>query len=294
ALKANNIDLFVSPDGYLSLATDVPSVAVMHDLNFEHRPQDLPGAARMYYRNNFPKFARRAKRIATVSEYSKKDIVQTYGIDPGIIDVVYDGANEAYCPLDDAEQLEVRKSASGGCPYFLYIGALHRRKNIIGMLSAFELFKERSRSEVKFLLIGDPLWKDKSISSFVKTMNFRNDVQFLGYKSEQEIARLLPSALALVLVSFFEGFGIPVLEAMYCDVPVITSTVTALPEVAGKAALLVNPESVEEIGQAMEKIWADTALRRRLVEKGREQRKLFSWQQTAEKMWGCIEKSAAC
>ncbi len=290
ALKKCKADLFISPDGYLSLSSKLPAIAVIHDLNFEHRPKDLPANITRYYRTYFPRFAAKAKRIATVSDFSKHDIMSQYKIDDQLIDVVYNGSSEIYHPLQDSEQDKIRAQYSNGLPFFIYVGSLHKRKNILNMLKAFDLFKEEQKAEINFLVVGDPLWKNEDLKHSISKLKHKDAIRFLGYKNQLEISRLLPSALALILISHFEGFGIPVIEAMYCDVPVIASDCTSLPEVVGVAGCLVNPDSVQEISNAMTNIWRSPQLRNKLINAGREQRKKFSWELTANKMWACIEK----
>src|SRR5690606_37185023 len=129
ALRKHRADAFLSPDGYLSLRTTVPQLAVIHDLNFEHFPADLPRAYSRYYRTFFPRFARKAARIVTVSEFSKQDIIKTYGIPAGEIDVVYNGIGSVFAPLAEGEQGRARKRLTGGLPYFVCVGSLHPRKN---------------------------------------------------------------------------------------------------------------------------------------------------------------------
>lgn len=284
-------DLFLSPDGYLSLCSSVPSVAVIHDLNFEYYPQDIPFAARKYYKKYFPLFAKKASRIATVSEYSKQDISKHYNIPPEKIDVVYDGAREEFKPVSKDEKKIIRKKYSHGEKYFLFVGALHPRKNVARLLQAFDEFKKTSSSKVKLIIAGEKMWKTSALETVFYKMKFRNDVIFTGRLGASELKDVMAAALALVFVSCFEGFGIPIVEAMYCDVPVITSNTTSMPEVAGDAALLVDPFSVESIKNGMLRIYKDEELRNTLIEKGRRQREKFSWDKTAEKLWGCMEKA---
>lgn len=283
-------DIYVSPDGYLSLKAELPQLAVFHDLNFEHDPKNIPFFARQHYKYYFKRFARKATRLATVSEYSKQDIVNTYNINTNKIDVVYDGANESFKPIDEKRKKRVRKKYSNDKPYFIYIGSLHPRKNIASLLKAFEKFKSTSPSDIKLIIVGDKMWGNYNIEKIYKAMHFKNDVAFLGRKPREELNDLLGSALALTFVSYFEGFGIPALEAMCCDVPVITSGVSSLPEVCGDAALYVAPSSIDSIHKAMETIRRDEKLRKKLIKKGQTQRAKFTWDNTAHKLWSSIEK----
>ncbi len=284
-------DLFLSPDGYLSLKTDVKSMAVFHDLNFEHYPEDLPFWTRRHYRYFFPKYASRAVRIATVSEYSKEDIVKQYHVDPSKIDVVYDGYNEAYRPLSEEEKKKTREEFSDGCPYFVFIGSLHPRKNLANLFRAFDLFKKSNPSEVKLLIVGAKKWWTSEIDMAFQDMVFSDDVVFIGRLEIDELVCVLGSALALTYVSYFEGFGIPIVEAFRCDVPVITSNVTSMPEVAGDAALFVDPFSPESISDALYKIANYASIRQDLIIRGRKRKDLFNWQRTAESLWISIEKA---
>ncbi|MFA5971554.1 MAG: glycosyltransferase family 1 protein [Lentimicrobiaceae bacterium] len=284
-------DIFLSPDGFLSLASGVKSVNVIHDLNFEHYPEDIPFLMRKYYSVMMPKFAQKASRIATVSEYSKSDISSMYHVDTSKIDVVYNGAGSIFKPLPEADQQKTRETFSQGHAYFFFIGTLHPRKNLVNLFNAFDLFKKGDSKGIKLVLAGARMWWTDEIRLAYEGMEYREDVIFTGRITDPELASLMASALALTYVSYFEGFGIPILEAFHCDTPVITSNITSMPEIAGNAAILTDPFSINSIADAMQKIASDTGLRKKLIVAGREQRKMFSWEQTAQKLWGCIEKA---
>lgn len=284
-------DLFVSPDGYLSLRTRVPSVAVMHDLNFEHYPKDLPWMVSRYYRKMFPRFARKAQRIATVSEYSKTDIASRYAIDHSRIDVVFNGVSSHFHPLDEEEKETVRRSFSSNKPYFLFVGSLNPRKNLKNLFLAFEEFKKNDTRDIKLIVAGARMWWTDDMRFTYENMQYRNDVIFTGRVSDSELVKLVASALALTYVSGFEGFGIPILEAFQCKTPVITSNVTSMPEVAGEAAIQVNPFNISEITNALQRLAGEPELRSELVRKGEEQCRKFSWDRSAELLWNCIEKA---
>jgi glycosyltransferase involved in cell wall biosynthesis len=284
-------DVFLSPDGFLSLSTDVKSVAVIHDLNFEHFPEDIPFMVRKYYSTMFPRFARKASRIATVSEYSKSDIANTYHIDPENIDIVYNGALSIFKPLQLTDKEATKQKFSHGSEYFFFIGTLHPRKNLVNLFKSFDQFKKTDTKGIKLVLAGARMWWTADIRLAYEVMEHRDDVIFTGRVTDQELAELMASALALTYVSYFEGFGIPILEAFYCDTPVITSNVTSMPEVAGNAAVLIDPFSITSIADAMQKIASDPGYRTTLINAGKEQRERFSWEQTAEKLWKCVERA---
>ncbi len=290
ALKKNNSDLFFSPDGFLSLSTDVKSHAVIHDINFLHRPQDLPLMVRKYYNYYFPKFANKASRLATVSEYSKNDICSSYNVDANKIDVVYNGANENYSIISDSEKELTKIKYSNSCDYFVFIGSLHPRKNVANLLRSFNKFKQIQSSDIKLLIVGEAMFKSKEIQDVYSSMEFKNDVVFTGRLNPDELKAVLGSALALTFVPFFEGFGIPVLEAMYSGVPVLASDVTSVPEVGGDAALYVDPFSIDSICDGMLKIAFDDQLRSSLIDNSIIQKEKFSWDKTADKLWNSIDK----
>ncbi len=288
-LKKYKADVFVSTDGYLSLQTKIPQVVVMHDINFVHRPKDLPWLTAQYYNYFFPKFALKAKRMATVSEFSKNDIAISFGIDPARIDVVYNGCNPGFSPSSQEEIEAVRWKYASGEPYFLFVGALHPRKNIEGLLTAFERYKTATGGNEKLLIVGGQMFKTGTISEKLNLMKSKADVVFTGRISTAELKQVMGGALALTFVPFFEGFGIPIIEAMAAGIPVICSNTTSLPEVGGDAVLYVHPENTEAIYEAMHRISKDKNLRETLVKKGHLQKKKFNWDNSAARLWETIQ-----
>ena len=291
-LRKYRADLFLSPDGWLSLRTKVKSLPVIHDLNFFHYPDFATWSNRKYYYYFFPRFIRKAERIATVSEFSKADIAKQFSVNPEKIDVVFNGARDVLAPLDENMQNEVRKKYTGGCPFFLFIGLIHKRKNVDNLIKAFDEFKQSVTSNIRLLIVGSLKYWDEEVQEAWDNSHFREDIIFTGRLETSELNRVVASAAALVYASHFEGFGIPILEAMYCDVPVITSKVSSMPEVGGDAALYVDPASVDSIKEAMLKVFCDVNLRNYLIEKARVQRNKFTWDKTAALLWQSIEKCA--
>ncbi len=284
-------DLFVSPDGYLSLNSQVKSLAVIHDINFVHYPKDLPYSSRLFYNHYFPLYAQKANRLATVSEYSKSDIVNSYQIEPSKIDVLYNGYNSVYQPVSETEKIKIKAEYSSGDDYFIFIGSLLPRKNVANMLLGYDQFRKMSNSKVKFILIGEHFFKTDDIRCTISSMQFKNDVQFLGRIEPHQIRNLLASAIALVLVSKFEGFGIPVLEAFKCDTPAIVSNITSMPEVASDAAIYANPFSTDSICNAMLQMINQPGLREQLIKNGRNICNQFSWDKTSDLFWKSITKT---
>ena len=278
-LRREKADVFFSPDGYSSLRAKVKKVITLHDLNFEHNPKDLPFLVRHYLRWFFPKFARNAQHILTVSAYSKMDIAKLYGIDPSKISVIYNAPNLLYTPVSDTEKENVRAEFAGGRPYFLFVGSLHPRKNVQRLLTAFSLLDNPA---VDLVIVGKKMWKNSGI---VLPEQNQEKVHFVGYLAKEKLAKVMGSALALTYVPYFEGFGIPMVEAMACGTPLIAANATCLPEIAGDAALYCDPFSIKDIHAAMEQLLNDGELRETLKQKGLERVKLFSWDHSANEAW---------
>jgi glycosyltransferase involved in cell wall biosynthesis len=291
ALKKYKPDVFLSTDGYLSLRTETPSVAVFHDLSFIHYPEGIDFLGRKFYHYFFPRYAHKAARIVAVSNYTKQDIIKQYHINKDLIDFVYNAPAEGFKPIPDAEKITVRSTYSEGAEYFMYVGALHPRKNVETLLKAFDAFKKSLGSAHKLVIVGRKAWRTKSIEHTFNNMQFKDDVIFTGRVSDQELYKITAAAFCMVYIPHFEGFGLPIVEAMACHVPVITSNVSSMPEVAGDAALLVNPDSVEETQQAMTFIVSNLQLRSQLIEKATLRKTVFNWDVSADNLWKCLLKA---
>lgn len=287
ALKKYEIDVFYSPDGYLSLKSDVPQIGVIHDLNFEHHPEDIPASPLRYLRKYFPKFAKKASHILTVSDYSKQDIIQSYGISSSKITVAWNGASESFAPLLEEEIQEVRAKKTQGRPYFIFVGAIHPRKNVGRLIEAFGKFAA-TNSDIDLLIVGESLWTNKASSIPEVSEELKKRILFSGHVSLSELNKLMGAAFALTYIPYFEGFGIPLVEAMRCGIPIISGNLTCLPEVAGEAAIYVNPFDTEEVSKAMTELVVDEQKYQELKKKGIKRAELFSWNHTAEATWNVI------
>ena len=292
-LEKHKPDILVSPDGGIPLHTSVKTLSVIHDLNFEHFPGDMPKGVRGYYQNYYRKISKAASRLITVSEFSRKDLVETYNVPPAKVDVVYNGAGQKFRPLDEKEIAAAREKYSSSFPYFLFVGSIHQRKNLPNMMKAFTDFRKSAGSEFRFIIAGAKRWWNEEMENAFRQSPFMNDILFIGRVSDDELTALTGGAHALLFVSRFEGFGIPIIEAMKCGVPVITSNTSSMPEVAGGAGLLVSPDSVTEISNAMKRITSDKSLWDDLSDKGKKRAERFSWNESAELFWKSIEKTVS-
>lgn len=290
ALQEIQPNLFVSTDGMCSLSTPVVTHLTVHDIAFKHFPHYVGKITSAYYNHFTPKYIAKASRVCTVSEFSKNDIIQAYGTDKNKIDVVYNGSKAAYQPYGDLEKIKVRNQYAQGKNYFLYVGSMHPRKNIDNLFNAFELFKRETHSDFKLLIAGRKAWQTSAIEKAYASMTHKDDVVFLGHILPEQLKDVYGGAYALTYVSHFEGFGIPILEAMNSRVPSIISNTSSMPEVAGNAAIAVSPTNINDIAHAMKAISSDAVLYHSLIEQGEKQAQKFSWDKTAALYWESITK----
>lgn len=292
-LRKYKADVFVSCDGFCSLTTKVPQCLVVHDLAFLHYPSLIKKSHLLFYKRYTPKFLNKAKSVATVSSFSKQDIISYYKTDTDKIDVVFSAAKEIFHPLSSDERTMVKNKYTGGKEYFVYAGAIHPRKNLVNLLKAFSVFKKRQQSNLKLLLAGRLAWKYESFTKNLKSYKYRDDVVMTGYVDEEELAKIIGSAYTMVYPSLWEGFGVPVLEAMRCEVPVITSTNSAMQEIAKDAVLYADANNYNEIAEKMMLLYKDENLRKELIQKGKKVLQLYSWDKTSELLWKSIQKACS-
>jgi len=287
-LNKHQPNVFVGMDGMISLSYSGKQIALIHDLNFEHYPETLPLRNRLYYRYFFKKFAHKADKIVAVSKYTKNDIITTYNVDRTKIDVITLGAKKIFQPLSTDRITSTRQQYTKGQPYFFFVGSMHARKNILRLMQAFDLFKQATGSPLQLMLAGNILWEADEIKQVYQQLIFKEDIIFPGRVNDDELAALLGSAYALAFVPLFEGFGLPIVEAFRAGIPVICSNTSSMPEVAGDAALLVDPLDVHSIKKAMIQLATDNTLYQNLQQKGLERSVLFEWEKTSQDLWYSI------
>ena len=263
-----------------------PVVVTIHDLAFEHLPETFTRRGSFQLKLTVRRTARRAARIATVSEYSRQDLLRTYDLPPEKVVVTYNGIEAHFTPRPSSPNEAAAVSARFGIArdYILAVGSLQPRKNLVRLIRAYaKLRGERPDFPHQLVVVGRKLWLADSVFDEVKRQRWSEDVILTGYVADEDLPALYRQASAFVYPSLFEGFGLPPLEAMACGTPVVTSDTSSLPEVTGDAALLIDPQRDDQIAGALLQIVNDPSLRSRLRAAGLEQAKRFTWREAAEK-----------
>ena len=274
----NKIDVFFSPAHYIPRFSPAPLVVTIHDLSYFYYPDEFLKKD-LYQLKNWTKYsAEKAKKIIAVSNTTKKDIVRFYQTPEEKIEVVYNG----YEKTSNIKHLASNSSIEKVEPYILYVGTIQPRKNIGTLIEAFAKFKT-AHPELKLVIAGKKGWLYEETFIKVKKMNLEKHVRFLGFVDDPTLISLYKHAFWFVLPSFYEGFGIPVLEAMSYGCPVISSFTASLPEIAGDAALYIDPEKKEDIVDKLNQLLENKTLRNELITKGKERSRKFSWKTCGEK-----------
>ena len=286
AVKRERVTLFHAPHYVLPVLVPCPSVVTIHDCIHLMFPQYLPNRlALAYARTSIALAARRATRIMTVSETSKRDIIKFFGTPPSKIDVIYNAYDDRFGIVPPEEDLErVRERFQLHDPFVLYAGNVKPHKNLERLIDAFHLVRQRGLPNLKLVLIGDEISKYAVLRRAVHRHQLHKYVRFLGYLPEDTLAHMYRLASVFVFPSLYEGFGLPPLEAMASGTPVVTSNVSSLPEVAGDAALLVDPYDPSAIADGIHRVLTDDALRATMRVKGLARAHQFSWETSVRRV----------
>jgi glycosyltransferase involved in cell wall biosynthesis len=286
ALKREGVTLFHAPHYVLPRLVSCRSVVTIHDCIHLMFPQYLPNPlALRYARASITGAARRATRVLTVSESSKRDILRFVDITPDKIDVIYNAYDERFSVAPREEDIErVRERYQLQGPFVLYVGNVKPHKNLDRLIDAFDLVRRRGLDELKLVLIGDDISRYASLRRAVHHHHLHKYVRFLGYMPEETLAAMYRLASVFVFPSLYEGFGLPPLEAMASGTPVVTSNVSSLPEVAGDAAVLVDPLDPGAIAEGIHRVLSDESLRRDLQTRGLARARQFSWDQSVRRV----------
>jgi glycosyltransferase involved in cell wall biosynthesis len=271
-----------SPDFIPPFRRQCKSVITIHDLNFLMYPHFLTPESARYY-GQIDQAVRSCDHIIAVSESTKRDIIRLTGAPESKVSVVYEAAHPIYRPLNDPRLAEqVRKRNGIDQDYILFVSTIEPRKNVPTLLMAFKQLLDNYRPEVSLVLGGEKGWLFDEVFALVEKLGLAHRVRFVGKVTPEDLLGLYNAARLLVHPAFYEGFGLPPLEAMACGTPVVVSNTSSLPEVVGDAALQVDPSDVDGLTVAMWRVLSDDLVRKRLIDKGLKRARLFSWRKAAE------------
>lgn len=283
-------DVYHYPNFDLPVFQPYNSIFTVHDLTYlKHRDLYMNGRwiKNFYTKAIMSLAAKKSKKIISVSSSTKNDLLEILKVPEHKVDVIHEGLDESYFNgnLSNNKSNFFNKNfgLNDGDEYFLFIGERRPHKNLVRLIEAFSIFKQKTPNKIKLVIGGKKYASYDEPERKAHELNFTNEVIFLGYIPEDDLQLLYKNARCFIFISIYEGFGIPILEAMACGIPIITSNISSMPEVAGEAALTVNPYNVAEIAEAIHRITYDSNMSQRLVDTGLKRVKNFSWNNTAEK-----------
>ena len=284
-LLAGGADVFYAPDFALPPLRRAPGVITVHDLSYRFFPKSYPASLRGYLERVVPRSAARARLVLADSASTQRDLAATYGVDGTKISVLYSGVDPVFQPVAaGAARAAVMRRCGIAYPYFLSVGTIQPRKNIDRIVAAMRAVVAAGLPH-RLVHVGRPGWLYERILDAPRQYDVAERVRFLtDVEADEDLAALYSGATAFVFPSLYEGFGLPVLEAMACGTPVITGNTSSLPEVAGDAAILVDPTDVTAIGQALVTLASDERRRGQLAGAGRERAAHFSWERAADEL----------
>lgn len=281
---AGRHDLYLFPDFHVFPTRSGKSVAIIYDLVFERFPEYTANKKHLdYLRKVVPEAARRSDQIVAISEFTKREIADVYKVDEEKITVIHPGLDhKLFRPLATGGLVSGRKK-----PFILLLGTIEPRKNIVNLIRAYARLPDRD--SYNLVIAGMKGWKYEEIFQTVEELGLSDKVIFPGYVLDDERPKLLQEAEVFVYPSFYEGFGMPVVEAQACGTPVITSNTSSLPEAAGEGALFVDPNDVEGLSRAMNRLLKSEELREDLIRKGLRNAGKYSWEKSARKLLGLFD-----
>lgn len=285
-INSKNLDLYHIPQNGIGFPFDynINTVVTIHDLIPYTMPETVGAGYLKRFLKDMPNIIENSKGIITVSEYSKKDILKFFsGYPEDKIFVTPLSTNSEFVPMNKDEcRKKIQNEFNFNEPYILYIGGFSKRKNVHGLINAFSRVKNSLSKKYKLVLVGSLKDEGLNLKKYVESLNLENDVVFTGFSEDKDLPIFYNGADLFVYPSYYEGFGLPPLEAMSCKTPVITSNTTSIPEVTKNAAFLINPSLEEDLSNAIFNVLENDNLKNSLIEKGYKRSLEFSWKQTAE------------
>jgi len=281
------VDIFHSPDFVLPPVARAVKVLTIHDLSFLRVPECADPRLRWYLGQVVPRSVRRADFLLADSESTRRDLVELLGVPPDRVQVIYGGVDAMFAPVEDAEALRrAREKYARGRPFILAVGTLEPRKNYPTLIRAFARARQAARLPHALVIVGRKGWVYEPIFAAVDDLGLHDEVIFPGFVPDEELPALYNAADVLVTPSFYEGFGLPALEAMACGTPVIVSDVSSLPEVVGEAGVRIDPRDEAGLAEAIVRVVGDSALRAGLREAGLRRAREFTWDRAARELLG--------
>ena len=290
-LKKYKVDILVSYGTISSLRTKVPQCIIVPGLAFIHQPSSFKKSQLLFYKTFVPRSLKKAKAIITFSEFSRAEIIKQYKINSDKTAVVYKGVSQKFRQITNEERENVKAKYADGNEYFIYAGIISQRKNLKNLLKAFSAFKKRQRSSMQLIIAGNPGKQFEQFKKSIDSYKFKKDIKLLNGLSQVETVKLIASSYAMVFPSVYEISANSLLKAMKCEVPVITSSTGAMPEICGDAALYFDLENYQDIADKMMLIFKDENLRKELIEKGKVRIKKYDWDNASSLFWNLILKT---
>jgi len=310
--EAGKVDIFLSPHFLVApLSQKTKNIIIFYDLSFIRFPEFFSKTKLFWHKFIYPKKqAQKSDLIVSISECTKNDLIELYRVNPEKIKLIYPGVDEKFKPIEenDSKLLGVAEKYNLPASFILYFGTIEPRKNILGLIKAFEEIKRGKKgkvldvdwlgfegvvktqeksadfSDLKLVIAGTKGWLYKEVFRVAKNSEFRDDIIFTGFIDEEDKPYLYNLASIFVYPSFFEGFGLPPLEAMACGIPTIVSNRSSLPEVVGTGAIMLDPHNLDELVFAIKEVLNNEDLRELLIKRGVERAKLFNWDKTAKQI----------
>ena len=274
-------EVFHATEHLLLPLRSIPTVLTVHDLVFRRLPEHHKPLNRWYLNLALPLYCQRATHIIAVSEWTRNDLIAAYGLSPEKVTIIHEAADPRFCPQLPEVVIRVRAHYDLPDRYLLFVGTIEPRKNLSRLLSAFEAIHSEGLTD-GLVIVGKKGWLMADFFTRVAQSPLKNSILLPGYIPDEDLPAVYAGAQALVFPSLYEGFGLPVLEAMACATPVLTSRTSSMPEIAGEAALTFDPVSVEEISESIRRVLRDSELRERMRELGLARAARFSWERAAK------------
>lgn len=288
ALDRYQIDVFFSPESYLSIKSKTPTIMVTHDLSFLHYPKAYRTSHLNYFIKNEPLFHKRADHIIAVSETTRYDIINQYDIPKSKISVAYNAVRDTFKPIPHDRKLQLRDSISNGLPYVLYVGSVHPRKNLTGLIKGFEMWNEQKKQQHRLIIFGRWAYGNTDLKNHLANSLCADQI-ILRSDHDAKVEDVMGAADCLVYPSLHEGFGIPIIEGMACGIPVVTSDRGSMKEVGANAVIYINPEDPKSIATGIDTAVHNETVKSQIAKNALANLKRFSWQKSAEIIYDKIK-----